>query len=355
MPVNYLSYTLRAHDILRRLGEILDRLEEVDTEEWKRTARRLDSRLESMRFQVAVVGEFKRGKTSFINALLRSEILPADVVPATATINRVTYGNTPRSLIRWKDGRPDQEVDIGELSRFITKLTDESAENARRIKEAVVYFPCMFCENNVDLIDTPGMNDNDDMNAVTIGELSDIDLAIVTLDPKYPVSTTEAAFIAKLIESDQICQVIFIASKIDTVPESQRGTLMDTVCQRLRTMPRQELVRRHGEDDEILKKCDRLMSEPVIFPVSPMMALTSFETGDTGLYEKSGFQRLCRELPPLIITTQHRAAVLTPLNMTAGICRGIAEICAVKAEKADLADGAGSSGGALPIRPILCG
>lgn len=44
--------------------------------------------IESRKFNVAVMGEFNRGKSSLINAMLGLNILPADVTPATATINK---------------------------------------------------------------------------------------------------------------------------------------------------------------------------------------------------------------------------------------------------------------------------
>lgn len=216
-----------------------------------------------MRFQVAVVGEFKRGKTSFINALLRKEILPADVVPATATINRITYGDLPSSYIHWNDGRPEEKIEIDQLS--------------------------------------------------------EIDLVIVTLDPNMPVSNTEARFIAQLVESDQICQIVFVVSKMDTVFSAQRERLLKLIGDRLQNLVREVLLETHDENDPVLKKYAELFTDPVIFPVSNTRALYAYEMGDQQALEDSGFQRLNEELLPLIIRTQHSAAVMTPLNVIARI------------------------------------
>ena len=63
----------------------------------------LDSLLDKLgnrQYTVAVVGEFKRGKSSLINALLGMNILPADVLPTTATINRVVYSEKPYAILR---------------------------------------------------------------------------------------------------------------------------------------------------------------------------------------------------------------------------------------------------------------
>ena len=62
-------------------------------------------------FEVAIVGEFKRGKSTLINAILGQEVLPADVLPATATLNRVTYSKDPYVVVEYKDGS-SEKVDI---------------------------------------------------------------------------------------------------------------------------------------------------------------------------------------------------------------------------------------------------
>lgn len=320
MAYNYMAYTLQVHDYLLELRGLLQPycsqepisilIERIDT---------LNAKLEDMHFQVAVVGEFKRGKTSLINALLRKEILPADVVPTTATINRITYGDVPSSYIYWNNGMPPEKIEIGQLSGYITKLTDRSAAQAKNIREAVVEFPCRFCEHNVDLIDTPGMNDDDLMNSVTIRGLSNIDLAIVVLEPESPVSNTEARFIAHLVENDQICQIIFVLSKIDTVLEEDRDALIAVIKKRVRTCVRDILLDKHTPED-VVKKCDALFSDVVLFPVSARQALFAYEMGNKTALEESGFKRLDEELLPIIIRSQHSAAILTPLRVGQRIC-----------------------------------
>jgi len=92
-------------------------------------------RIADHRFSIAVVGEFNRGKSTFINALLGHEILPADVVPTSATINRVTYGLKPSVRIRFKEeqGLPTGEENHGgEKIRERTVAIDELAESSRR-------------------------------------------------------------------------------------------------------------------------------------------------------------------------------------------------------------------------------
>ena len=149
-------------------------------------------RAENKCFSIAVVGEFKRGKSTFINALLGREILPADIRPCSATLNRVTYGLRPHVSIYYKaqngGERRVEEIGIDQLENYVTKLTPEAKNNAAQIEEAVVHYPTEYCRHNVDIIDTPGLNDDQNMTAVTMSVIPKVDAAILIIMPESPFS-----------------------------------------------------------------------------------------------------------------------------------------------------------------------
>ncbi len=93
------------HEIARRLGQ------DISLAQIEETLKRI----ENHSFSVAVVGEFKRGKSTFINALLGKEILPADIAPTSATLNRVTHGLRPRVQVIFRDDRVE-EVPIDQMA-----------------------------------------------------------------------------------------------------------------------------------------------------------------------------------------------------------------------------------------------
>ena len=141
MAVDYQYYEFRAFEYLIRLGQLWEGMEELPGV--KKILQKLQEEqalIRSRKFRVAVVGEFRRGKTTFINALLGKEILSGGrSLPTTATLNRITYGSVPKAYLCWKDGGRE-EIGIEELSRYVTKLTEASAETASRIAEAVVEY-----------------------------------------------------------------------------------------------------------------------------------------------------------------------------------------------------------------------
>ena len=102
MAVDYQYYEFRAFEYLIRLGQLWEGMEELPGV--KKILQKLQEEqalIRSRKFRVAVVGEFRRGKTTFINALLGKEILPVDALPTTATLNRITYGSLPKAYLCW--------------------------------------------------------------------------------------------------------------------------------------------------------------------------------------------------------------------------------------------------------------
>ena len=169
MDASYKQNEMHAFKLAVQLEQVIKKETSAKAMEWKQRITDIQQQIQVRKFRIAVVGEFNRGKSSFINVLLGKRILPEDVLASTATINRVTYGDKPRAYLVMKhDGQRSREIPVEDLSSYITKLTESSVKAASEIDEAVVEYPTMFCYNDVDLIDTPGMNDMEDMNALTV-------------------------------------------------------------------------------------------------------------------------------------------------------------------------------------------
>lgn len=66
-------------------------------------------RLEKDNFKVLVIGEFKCGKSTFINALMGKKILPSYSTPCTAVINEVVYGRDEQATLYFKDKKKDAD------------------------------------------------------------------------------------------------------------------------------------------------------------------------------------------------------------------------------------------------------
>jgi ribosome biogenesis GTPase A len=88
---------------------------------WEQTLNQLAERVQAENFKVLVLGEFKRGKSTFINAMLSEEVLPAKAPPCTAIINEVKWGTARRAVlhhIKSADGSVKPPVEIPVSSRM---------------------------------------------------------------------------------------------------------------------------------------------------------------------------------------------------------------------------------------------
>jgi hypothetical protein len=93
----YQARRLELGDMLRTL---LHLVRSHDDQQRERAVRALLTRLASGRFQLAVAGQFSRGKPTLMNALLRDAYLPMGALPMTSVVTTVRYGRRPRGLVR---------------------------------------------------------------------------------------------------------------------------------------------------------------------------------------------------------------------------------------------------------------
>lgn len=271
--------------------------------------------IKSKKYHVAVVGEFRRGKSSLINAILGLKVLPADVTPTTATINRITFGTEPEVNIYYKDGRKET-VAIEELQNYVTKLNSDLEQKALSIREAVVSYPTVICQNHVDIIDTPGLNDDEAMTDATLGLLQNIDAVIVAVSALSPFSEVEKHFVADLISRETISDIIFVVTFIDQVDDEDLPRLLDNIRQRIQQMTLEEIRQKFGNQKEITAKAERiLLSHFKLFAVSSQQALQSFITGNRKLLKSSRFPFFKEELFK-ILTAQQSIHVVERVSAT---------------------------------------
>ena len=195
--------TVSTEDVLLRLEQVLDRFHRFrydgrykdwlgesllsHIEDW-------DNRIRARKkdpFTVVVAGEFKRGKSSFINAFLQEKIVTTDVTPETVTINSIRYGIHKNEAVL-SGGRRISLTD-DELSRTaLEKITDEVGEPIRRLE---LWRPNERLRD-IRIIDTPGLNDvSGDFDPLVAEALAQADAVIYMYSISYPLSRSEQMFL----------------------------------------------------------------------------------------------------------------------------------------------------------------
>src|SRR5262245_66507704 len=86
-------------------------------------------KLEAERFHLVVLGEFNHGKSTFVNALLGSDVLPTGITPTTAAINHVVWSSHVKARVVTSDGE-STSLTPGEIKEWVTVAGGHAGEVA---------------------------------------------------------------------------------------------------------------------------------------------------------------------------------------------------------------------------------
>jgi GTP-binding protein EngB required for normal cell division len=154
-------------------------------------------RLEGLVLEVAVVGEFKRGKSSLINALLDTDVLPVGVLPLTAVPTVLERGDLAL-LVELADGRREEQP-LSEVGRFVTE--EGNPGNRLGVGRVVGRLHTPLLDEGVRLVDTPGVGSVHEHNTqATDAYLPSLDAAVLVLSADPPISRAERAFLKRVVE-----------------------------------------------------------------------------------------------------------------------------------------------------------
>ena len=284
----FLNYKQTVTDIITDLKKLREYSQKLDLDGNISSIDEVLDRLSKDEFSVAIVGEFKRGKSTVINALLGKNILPVDVLPTTATLNKITYNVAPFVNIEYKDGRQEQ-IEIDQLNNYVTKLTKESEEIAKTVKEAVVYYPINYCKNGVTIIDTPGLNDDAAMTEVTMSVLPQIDAALMVIMAQAPFSESERDFLENKIITSDLGRVLFIVTGIDLLDEEDVERVLENIRGRIQEYVLNKAEATFGTDSKEYETYRQKLGKIQLFGLSAKQALKAKTKGDPALLEKSRF------------------------------------------------------------------
>ncbi|WP_026785676.1 dynamin family protein [Planktothrix rubescens] len=190
---------------------------------------------QSKRFRVTVVGEFSQGKSTFLNALVGEEIQPVREIPCTGVVSVLRYGEQKRVICCYKDGRKEdiaiedyqEKVSISEEAA-IGNLSDELAHC--KIEEIIFEHPDLdICSSGVEIIDSPGLNEHPDREAITQKILKDTDAAIFITSASRCLAKSERDVIEGLKVtlnaglSDQPANNLFILVNFWDLVQTEKG------------------------------------------------------------------------------------------------------------------------------------
>ncbi|HEY4899310.1 MAG TPA: dynamin family protein [Terriglobales bacterium] len=216
VPIPSQASAARSSDAqaLDRLAALAEQLGEASI---AADLQQLVARINEGRFYVACVGQFKRGKSTLLDAIVGEQILPTGVVPVTAVPTVLRYGNqrTARVLIgeRWRTIRPE------DLPQYVSE--ELNPENSKQIVGVEVFLPSPLLASGMCLVDTPGIGSVFAGNTETTKDfIPQVDAAILVVGADPPISGEELALIEAVAVN--VDEILIVLNKIDRVSTEER-------------------------------------------------------------------------------------------------------------------------------------
>ena len=125
-------------------------------------------------FRIVFCGVFSSGKTSLINYLLdTNNLFPVGIEPVTKMVTRIRYGKQIYGLYK-KDG-VEYYLNADEIGQTIRGKKEFSVDD----NEITVFIPAKILEDNIEIIDTPGISDEEALYPVSMAAIYKADMAVL--------------------------------------------------------------------------------------------------------------------------------------------------------------------------------
>ena len=178
-------------------------------------------------FTLVILGEFKRGKSTILNALLGKELAPVNVTPETYTINEITYGPVQYAEAVFENGQRIP-LDIEDIQR-------------ERLEQRMKLFPSKISyvqikDNSpilkeIRIVDTPGLSDLESLDKQVMDYIINADAIMYAASCLLPFSETEQMFLASHVQPQSFSMLYILVNMIDAMNTQQD---IDKILRRVR-------------------------------------------------------------------------------------------------------------------------
>ncbi len=301
----------------------------------------LGEKVDSDTFKIQIVGTFKNGKSTFINALLGEDILPTRVLPCTAVINEIKYGQEKRAVLHFRDPLPEQllscipeptmkhmqehgmknippmEIEYDQMDRYVVIPVDGNPDEISQTspyRSVELFYPSPLLREGVEIIDSPGLNENDERTTVTLDYLDKADAIIYLFDALRICAQDEMDFINDVLLPKGFDEMFFLINRIDMVSEEREKEDVQRYCEnKLQNVPKKGM-----------------------YPISSLQAVRGKMNNDEDLYRQSGMDVFERLLADFLTRDKGRIKLAQPARELKGILTREALFKAIPMQRAQL-------------------
>ncbi len=218
-------------DEIRLLSEIERIVTAHGLVEFRGTLSMLLDRMEGAAFEVGVFGRVSSGKSSLLNYILQTDVLPIGVTPVTAIPTRISHGPVAEAGIEFAEAQP-QIIPLSELSHFATE--QKNPGNQKHVTRIFVKLPSDRLAEGVTFVDTPGLGSLAVAGAEeTIAYLPRCDLGIVLIDASAGLTQDDLVAVQALYQAGANATILI--SKADLFSTADRERMIEYVKTNLRS------------------------------------------------------------------------------------------------------------------------
>lgn len=277
---------------------------------------KLSKKVNTDTFKVQVIGTFKNGKSTFINSLLGEAVLPAYALPATAVISEVKYGEEKEAILYFRNPLPENlpasisqkalshmqrhnmkdvpplHIDYSELENYVVIPMGEDPREMlleSPYEKVELFWPLDMLKEGVEIIDSPGLEEDETRTRVTMDYLTKADAILFVLTADKLCSKAELDFIENNLHEFGFTDPFFIVNRFDLIPDSQREGIMRFAKMKLSEFSTNE-----------------------IFYVSAQQALDGEIQGNASLFEKSRMGAFTKRLSEFLTNDKGKIKLSQP-------------------------------------------
>ena len=213
-PLDSFTHTYQA--LLPRIQEICDQFHIISLNRQIEACENLLQ--QNQLIDVAILGQFKSGKSSFLNSLIGKPILPVGVIPVTTAITRVQYGKRERAVVRHFDGQ-QTDVDIGAIEEFISEAKNPA--NQKNVEVVDLELPSLEKYAGLRLVDTPGLGSIFKYHMETSENwLPEVGCALLAISSDRPLAENDLQLIRDLRKHTP--KIVLLLTKVDLLSQAQQ-------------------------------------------------------------------------------------------------------------------------------------
>lgn len=188
---------------------------------------------------IAILGQFKAGKSSFLNRLAGMDVLPVGVLPVTAVVTRLDHGEVNSARVAFLDGS-DRECGLQELSDYVTE--HGNPENVKQVASVEVSLKSLASFQGIRFVDTPGLGSVFTHNTqASLDWLPKVGGALVAIAVNQPLGEQDLKLLREV--SRHTPEVTILLTKADLVTREELAAITAfTRQQAARHLPRKPRI-----------------------------------------------------------------------------------------------------------------